>query len=57
MRLQKQLSKKVGSKEYDKWVVIIPPEEIKKAGWKEGLELGIEVKDGKVILKPKKSNN
>lgn len=53
MRLQKQLSKKVGTKEYPKWVVVIPPEKVSEIGWKEGIELDIDIKDGKIILKPK----
>lgn len=54
MKLQKQLSKRVGNTDYPKWVVIIPPEKIKEAGWKEGEELDIDFKDHKMILKPKK---
>lgn len=45
MRLQKQLSKKIGNKEYVKWVITIPPENIEKLGWKEGQNL-------KSIIKP-----
>jgi bifunctional DNA-binding transcriptional regulator/antitoxin component of YhaV-PrlF toxin-antitoxin module len=51
MKLQKQLSRKVGNKEYPKWVVTIPPEKIKEAGWKEGIDLDVIVKDGKIVLK------
>ena len=36
MRLQKQLSRKVGDKEYAKWVITIPPKKIKLLGWGEG---------------------
>jgi formylmethanofuran dehydrogenase subunit D len=50
-RLQKQLSRKVGSKEYAKYVIVIPPEEIKKSGFKEGQELKIDTKEGKIIIK------
>jgi len=50
MKLQKQLSRKVNEKEYPKWVVTIPPNKIKEVGWKEGLELNAQVKDGKIIL-------
>jgi bifunctional DNA-binding transcriptional regulator/antitoxin component of YhaV-PrlF toxin-antitoxin module len=52
MRLQKQLSRKVGSKEYAKWVVVIPPEEVEKAGLKEGDELELEIQ--KKILRIKR---
>ena len=54
MRLQKQLSRKVGNTEYAKYVTVIPPEAIKKLNWKEGEELEVEVKDGKLCLKKKK---
>lgn len=55
MRLQKQLSRKVGNKEYPKWVVTIPPEKIDHIGWREGEELQLEIKDDKLILKRKKN--
>jgi antitoxin component of MazEF toxin-antitoxin module len=53
MKLQKQLSRKIGDREYTKWVVTIPPSEIEKLDWKEGIELETFVKDGKITLKPK----
>ena len=54
MKLQKQSSRKVGNVEYPKWVVVIPPEQIKELGWKEGIELEVEPKKNELILKPKK---
>ncbi len=53
MKLQKQLSRKSGNVVYPKYVVVIPPEKIKEAGWKEGTELDANVRNGKVILRPK----
>jgi bifunctional DNA-binding transcriptional regulator/antitoxin component of YhaV-PrlF toxin-antitoxin module len=53
-KLQKQLSRKVGNITYPKYVVAIPPKDIEKAGWKEGTELEADVKDGEIVLKPKK---
>ena len=53
MKLQKQLSRKVDSKEYPKYVVTIPPKQVEEVGWKEGTELEAIVKDGKIILRPK----
>lgn len=50
-KLQKQLSRKIGDKEYAKYVIVIPPEKIKKAGFKEGQELKIETREGKIIIK------
>lgn len=54
MRLQKQLSKRVGNIEYPKYVVNITPDKIKEVGWKAGQELEIIVKGKEIILKPKK---
>jgi len=54
VRLQKQLSRKVGEKEYPKYVVTIPPKEVEKLGWKEGLELETEAHNGRLVIRPKK---
>ena len=51
MKLQKQLSRKVGNEEYAKWVVVIPPEKIKEAEWKEGQDLEAEIRDKKLTIK------
>jgi hypothetical protein len=53
MKLQKRLNRRVGDTEYTKWEVDIPPEKIKEIGWKEGTELDVIIKDGKLILKEK----
>ena len=51
MRLQKQLSRKIGDKEYAKWVLVIPPEIIEKAKLKEGQEFSIKLdKNNNIIL-------
>jgi len=50
MRLQKQLSRKVGDKEYAKYVLVIKPKTIEKLGWKDGEELEAEVKGKKLII-------
>lgn len=57
MKLQKQLSRKVGTKEYPKWVVTIPPNDIENMGWDEGDELEVQIKGDKLILKPKNKSN
>ena len=51
MKLQKQLSRKVGDIEYAKWVIVIPPETIKELEWKEGQEFEAEIKDKKLTIK------
>ena len=50
VKLQKQLSRKVGDKKYAKYVIVIPPKEIKEAGFKEGQELKIKSKKGRILL-------
>ena len=47
MKLQKQLSRKVGDVEYAKWVLVIPPNIIEELKWKEGQELEAETKENK----------
>lgn len=53
MKLQKHLSRKVGDKEYSKYVAVFPPEVIKKSGLKEGDELEAIAERGKIIIKKK----
>jgi len=50
LRLQKQLSRKVGNKEYPKWVITIPPKEVESLGWSEGEPLESEIVDQKLII-------
>lgn len=54
MKLQKRFNRKVGEKEYNKWVVVLPSEKVEQVGWNEGIELDADVRDGKLVLKPKK---
>jgi len=49
MKLQKQLSRVVDNKEYDKWLIVIPPSTIDKIGWKDGDRLKEEIQ-GKTLL-------
>jgi len=50
MKLQKQLSRKVGNKEYPKWVITIPPKQIKTLGWTEGEFLESEINDQELVI-------
>lgn len=50
LKLQRRLNRKVGKKEYSKWVVVLSAEDVEKAGWKEGDDLKADVKDGDMIL-------
>ncbi len=52
MRLQKQVNRKIGTVEYAKWVITIPPEDIKLLGWKEGQTLKTQINhEGLLIVK------
>ena len=53
MKLQKQLSKKVGDKVYYKYVLVFPEKVIKDAGFKEGFDLEVDAKKGEVKLRRK----
>ena len=53
MKLQKRLSRKVGDKEYDKWILTIPPSKVKELGWKEGQDLTLTVKKKEATIHPK----
>jgi antitoxin component of MazEF toxin-antitoxin module len=57
MRLQKHFARKVGNKEYSKYVVVIPPESIEKLEWEEGQELEPQVKGRSLVISPKVENN
>jgi len=50
MKLQKRLGRKYNNKEYYKWMVVIPEDEVVIAGFKEGEELKIYSEDGKITL-------
>ena len=52
MKLQKQLSRRVGETTYEKWIIVIPPSKIEKLGWKEGEELEGEVEENMLKIKP-----
>ena len=52
MKLQKQLSRKVGKTEYPKYVITIPPKLIEELGWKKGVEVEASKKGDKLLLEP-----
>jgi hypothetical protein len=53
MRLQKRFNRKVGDREYSKWMIVLAPEDVEKLGWSEGEELETQVRDSKLVLMPK----
>jgi hypothetical protein len=53
MRLQKQLSRKVGKKEYPKYVAVIPPKFVEELEWEDGEELDAKVEGKSLLIKKK----
>ncbi len=51
MKLQSQISRKVGDTEYLKSWVVVSNKILKDLKWKSGQELDAEVKEGKLIVK------
>lgn len=51
MRLQRQVNRVVEDKEYSKYVLIVPPEDVEKLGWEEGEELAHEIKEQALIVR------
>ena len=51
MKLQRHKTRK--DKDYHKYVVVLPNNKVKQAGFKEGDELEAEAKEGEVRLKRK----
>jgi bifunctional DNA-binding transcriptional regulator/antitoxin component of YhaV-PrlF toxin-antitoxin module len=54
MKLQKRFNRRVGEKEYSKWVIVLPQEKVEELGWKEGTELELDTNKGVAILKARK---
>ncbi len=50
MKLQKQSSKGKGKKDYPKYVIVLPKDAVKEAGFQEGDELQAEAKKGEIVL-------
>ncbi len=48
--LQKQLSRKVGKKEYAKYVLVIPPKNVEESEFKVGEELQLKSSKGKIVI-------
>ncbi len=51
MRLQKQLGKKIGEKEYPKYLIVIPPKAVKKSGLKAGQKLSLKAFKNRLVIK------
>jgi hypothetical protein len=46
------VSRETEGKEYYKWVIVIPPEQIDRLGWSEGMELDSIVKGDGLLIRP-----
>jgi antitoxin component of MazEF toxin-antitoxin module len=55
MKLQSQVSRKIGDTEYNKSWVVISNKLLKLLKWRTGQELEGEVKEGKLIIERKKN--
>jgi bifunctional DNA-binding transcriptional regulator/antitoxin component of YhaV-PrlF toxin-antitoxin module len=55
MKLQKQISRKVGKQEYSKYAIVLPSKDVEKLGWKQGQELEFIVEGNEARIKAKKS--
>lgn len=51
VKLQKQLGRRYGGKDYAKWLVVIPPNLVDKLGWAEGEDLDPQVDGHQLRLK------
>jgi len=54
MKIQKVLSRKYKDKEYSKYLLVLPEEEMKKSGFRGGEELEAITKNGEIRLVKKK---
>ena len=50
MKLQKQVSKKNGNKEFFKYVIILPNKTVTKLGWQRGDELVFNITSSRLLL-------
>jgi hypothetical protein len=51
VRLKRTLNRRVGGKEYYKWLVAdVPSDTIEALGWKEGQELEGTIDEGRLLL-------
>ena len=53
MKLQKVKAREYKGKTIYKYILVIPPKDVKELGWSEGIELKGIVADGMYILRPK----
>jgi hypothetical protein len=52
MRIRRVQNRVVNGKEYDRWLVTLPPTLVKELGWDEKTELEVKKKKGSLRLAP-----
>jgi bifunctional DNA-binding transcriptional regulator/antitoxin component of YhaV-PrlF toxin-antitoxin module len=52
MKLRRTQNRVYHGKIYEKWILVLPPEDVKKLGWTEGIELEPTVKRNELRLRP-----
>ena len=57
MKLQKRLSRRVGKKEYAKWIITIPPAIVEKLAWNADQELEAQISESNLIIKKSEKTN
>ena len=56
-KLQRQLAYRYKEKKHYKHVIVVPDEAITELGWKGGQELELCVKDSRLVIEQKKTEN
>ncbi len=51
MRLQRSLSRRYHGKDYAKWIIVIPPKQVRELGWEEGDDLEAVTKGHALIVR------
>lgn len=57
MQLQRQVSRRYKGREYSKWVITVPPRQIKELGWAEGEFLKSDVMRQELIIRKENSRS
>lgn len=50
MKLQKRLSHTYNYKKYSKWIIALSEDDVHYSGFKEGYEMEVDSKKGKILL-------
>jgi len=55
MKIQKHKTREVKGKEYYKYIVVIPNDQVEGLGWKEGENLNSEIRKDSLVLSQSKN--